>query len=86
MCDKNEHFTRIEQLEGLRIGVVSGREGAALVEDQINNGGLKGTGASIMEYSTDTEAESMLHQQMCDVLVLDDFPAVLIAEKANDGE
>ena len=86
VCDKNEHFTRIEQLEGLRIGVVSGREGAALVEDQINNGGLKGTGASIMEYSTDTEAESMLHQQMCDVLVLDDFPAVLIAEKANDGD
>ena len=86
VCDKNEHFTKIEQLKGLRIGVVSGREGAVLVKDEINNGSLKGTGASIMEYSTDTEAESMLHQQMCDVLVLDDFPAVLIAEKANDGE
>lgn len=83
VCDKNENFTSLSDLKGLTIGVLSGREGEKIVKDAIENGALKGTGATLAAYSTDTEAEAMLHTQMCDVLVIDEFPAKLIVAKAN---
>lgn len=79
VSDKNEGYTKLSQLKGLKIGVLTGRTGASIVKQAIESGVLKGSGAEVVEYSTDAEASTMLTHEMCDVLVIDELPAQLIA-------
>lgn len=84
VSDTIENFTKLSDLKGKVIGVLKGREGERIVTEAIMNGVLKDSGATILACETDTEAESMLHTGMCDVLVIDFLPAMLIVAKAND--
>ncbi len=84
VSDTNENFTELSDLKGKVIGVVSGREGERIVNEAILSGVLKNSGATVLTCVTDTEAASMLHTGMCDVLVIDYLPAILAVAKTND--
>ncbi len=83
ISDANENFTDLSDLKGKVIGVVKGRDSEKIVSEAIANGLLKNSGATILACETDAEAESMLHTEMCDVLMIDYLSAMLIVAKAN---
>lgn len=75
VSDKNEAFTEISQLKGMKIGVMAGRPGQTIIEEAIANGVLKGTGAEMVVYDIDAEAYSAFKVQGCDVIVADEYSA-----------
>ena len=62
-------------LAGKKIGVQKGTTGALLVADEIENGSLKGTGATIFEYATGAVAYTALKAGRIDFIVIDELPA-----------
>ena len=75
VSDKNENFSKLSDLKGLRIGVLEGREGCRIIEEAIERGALKDSGAEAVVYGTDAEAYSEYLAEQCDVLVLDEYSA-----------
>lgn len=62
-------------LAGKKIGVQKGTTGALLVADEIANGSLKGTGATVLEYATGAVAYTALKAGKIDFIVIDELPA-----------
>lgn len=81
ISDENMGYSKLEQLKGLRIGVLTGRTSYKVVDEAIRNGVLKNTGAELVAYNTDPEAGFALKNEMVDVLVLDELPANLIVAR-----
>ena len=72
---EDEAFTSLDKLAGKKIGVQKGTTGAMLVEEAINNGALKDTGAEMVEYDTGAVAYTALKANKIDYIVLDELPA-----------
>lgn len=81
ISDKNQSFTKLEQLKGLKIGVLTGRTGETLVKQAIESGVLKGTGAEMVCFNTDAEAYVALKNEDFDVLVIDELPAKMLVTR-----
>lgn len=75
VSDKNEAFTSISQLKGMKIGVIAGRPGQTIIEEAINSGVLKDSGAEVIVYDIDAEAYADYKVQGCDVIVADEYSA-----------
>ena len=71
----SEAYTQLSQLAGKKIGVQKGTTGYLMIADAIENGELKGTGASIVEYDTGAVAFTALKQGKVDFVVIDELPA-----------
>ncbi len=75
ISDSAESFSKLSDLKGKKIGVLSGRPGSELIKEAIENGVLKDSGATIVEYETDAEAYFMYSSNQCDVLIADEYSA-----------
>ena len=71
----SEGFTAIKDLAGKKIGVQKGTTGCNLIQEAIDSGVLKGTGATILEYDTGAVAFTAMKQGKCDYVVIDELPA-----------
>ncbi len=81
ISDANEKYTKLSQLKGLRIGVLSGRPGEKLVSEALAKGVLRGSGAEMVVYNTDAEAGVGLNADTCDVLILDEMAAEMLVTR-----
>ncbi|MBR2323674.1 MAG: transporter substrate-binding domain-containing protein [Clostridia bacterium] len=77
ISDKNEGYTKLSQLKGKVIGVVSSRPGEIMVREA-----LEGK-ATIVEYENETEVKRALKDQHVDYIVIDELPAKLLVERLN---
>lgn len=75
VSDKNEAFTKISQLKGMKIGVIAGRPSQTIIEEAIESGELKNSGSELVVYDYDAEAYSGYLAQGCDVIVADEYSA-----------
>ena len=73
---EDQAFTKLSQLAGKKIGVQKGTTGAFMVEEAINNGELKDTGATMVEYESGPVAYTALKTGKIDFVVLDKLPAL----------
>lgn len=73
---ESDAFTSIDKLAGKKIGVQKGTTGCNLIQEAIDNGVLKGTGATILEYDTGAVAFTAMKQGKCDNVVIDELPAL----------
>ena len=73
---ESDSFTSIESLAGKKIGVQKGTTGCQLIQDAIDDGVLKDTGATILEYDTGAVAFTAMKQGKCDNVVIDELPAL----------
>ena len=73
---ESDAFTAIDKLAGKKIGVQKGTTGCNLIQEAIENGVLKGTGATILEYDTGAVAFTAMKQGKCDNVVIDELPAL----------
>ncbi len=69
-----------EGLKGKKIGVQKGTTGALLIADAIENGALKDSGATIVEYTNGPLAFAAMKAGKCDVVVIDKLPAVQLVK------
>ena len=76
---KDQAFNTLEQLAGKKIGVQKGTTGHIMVEDAINSGVLKDTGATVIPYDDGPLAYSALQAGKCDAVVIDELPAKKLA-------
>ena len=76
ISNKEQAFTKLEQLAGLKIGVQKGTTGSFLVDEAITKGILKDTGATVVEYDSGPVAYTALNTGKIDVIVLDKLPAL----------
>lgn len=76
---EGEAYSTLEELAGKKIGVQKGTTGHIMIEDAINDGVLKGTGASVIPYDDGPLAYSALKNGKCDVVVIDELPAKKLA-------
>ena len=65
-------YTKLEQLEGLTIGVQSGTTGALLIQDAI----AAGLDVELKEYKSGAVAFAAAKAGKCDVVVIDALPAM----------
>lgn len=72
---KDQAFNALKDLAGKKIGVQKGTTGALMVAEAIENGDLKDTGATIIEYDTGAVAFTAMKQGKCDFVVIDELPA-----------
>jgi ABC-type amino acid transport substrate-binding protein len=72
---EKEAFSSLEDLKGKKIGVQKGTTGWILVDEAINNGVLKGTGAEVITYDSGAVAYTALKAGKCDAVVIDKLPA-----------
>ena len=72
---EKEAFSSLEDLKGKKIGVQKGTTGWILVDEAINNGVLKGTGAEVITYENGAVAYTALKAGKCDAVVIDKLPA-----------
>ena len=75
ISDKNENYTKLDELKGKRIGVIANLPGETIVEEAIAGGALKDSGAVIVPYDTDAEGYAGLEDGGCDVLITDESSA-----------
>ncbi len=73
---ESQAYTKLEQLAGKKIGVQKGTTGAFLIEEAINEGVLKDTGATMVEYDSGPVAYAALKTSKIDFVVLDKLPAL----------
>ncbi len=71
----DEAFAKIEDLKGKKIGVQKGTTGWLLIDEAINSGVLKDTGAEVLAYENGALAYTALKSDKCDVVVIDELPA-----------
>ena len=72
---EEEAFATLEDLKGKKIGVQKGTTGWILIDEAINSGVLKGTGAEVITYDSGAVAYTALKAGKCDVVVIDKLPA-----------
>ncbi len=77
---KDQAYTKLEQLVGKKIGVQKGTTGAFLIEEAINEGILKDTGATVVEYDSGPIAFTALKTGKIDFVVLDKLPALSLVK------
>ncbi len=77
---EEQAYTKLEQLAGKKIGVQKGTTGAFVVEEAINSGVLKDTGASMVEYDSGPVAYTALKTGKIDFVVLDKLPALSLVK------
>lgn len=77
---EEQAFTKLEQMAGKKIGVQKGTTGAFLVEEAINSGVLKDTGATMVEYESGPVAYAALKTGKIDFVVLDKLPALSLVK------
>ncbi len=75
----------VEDLAGKKIGGQNGTTGFMMVEDAINKGVLKDTGAKIMSYNNAPDAVVAMKAGQLDAVVIDKLVAMALANK-NDME
>lgn len=75
MSDKNESFSKLDDLKGKSIGVIASRPGEAIIGQAIADGILKDSGAAMVVYDTDAEGYAALQDAGCDVLITDENSA-----------
>lgn len=73
---KDDAFTTVASLAGKKIGVQKGTTGCNLIQEAIDSGVLKDTGATILEYDTGAVAFTAMKQGKCDNVVIDELPAL----------
>ena len=78
---KDQAYTKLEQLAGKKIGVQKGTTGFFLIDDAIQNGVLKDTGAVVVEYDSGPVAFTALKTDKVDVVVLDKLPALSLVNQ-----
>lgn len=78
------HICCMKELVGKKIGVQAGTTGHFMVDDSMNSGDLKGTGATLKEFTSGASAMLGLKNNTIDVIVLDMLPALALASK-NEG-
>ena len=72
---ESEKFDALEDLKGKKIGVQKGTTGWLLIDEAIESGVLKGTGAEVITYDNGPLAYAALKAGKCDVVVIDELPA-----------
>ena len=72
---EDEAFATLEDLKGKKIGVQKGTTGWILIDEAINSGVLKDTGAEVITYDSGAVAYTALKAGKCDVVVIDKLPA-----------
>lgn len=72
---EDEAFDSLEDLKGKKIGVQKGTTGWKMIEDAINEGVLKDSGAEVVPYDNGPLAFTALKAGKCDVVVIDELPA-----------
>ena len=72
---EDEAFSTLEALKGKKIGVQKGTTGWILIDEAINSGVLKDTGAEVITYDNGAVAFTSLKAGKCDVVVIDKLPA-----------
>ncbi len=72
---EEQGFTKLSELAGKKIGVQKGTTGCTMVTEAIENGELKDTGATVVEYDTGAVAFTAMKQGKCDFVVIDELPA-----------
>ena len=80
---EGSNLATMEDLQGKVIGVQLGTTGDFLIDDAINleDGELFGSGAELIQYKTALEAAQNLINGKIDAVVIDQYPAMAIAEK-----
>ena len=77
---EDQAYSTLEELAGKKIGVQKGTTGHIMIEDAINSGVLKDTGAQVIPYDDGPLAYSALKAGKCDVVVIDELPAQKLAK------
>ena len=77
---EDQACNKLEQLAGKKIGVQKGTTGALLIEKEINEGILKDTGATVVEYDSGPVAYTALKTGKIDFVVLDKLPALSLVK------
>lgn len=72
---EGEAFDTLESLKGKKIGVQKGTTGYQVIDEAINSGILKDTGAEVVQYDSGPVAFTALKAGKCDVVVIDELPA-----------
>ena len=75
ISQKDQAYTSLDKLAGKKIGVQKGTTGAMMVEEAIESGVLKDTGAEMVEYDTGAVAYTALKAGKVDFVVIDELPA-----------
>lgn len=78
LSNSRQKFTKLEDLEGLYVGVMKGRPGEALLRDAVEKGILKNV--TIRVYDTDIEVKNDIIKYNLDVAIMDEYPATLVAQ------
>ncbi len=76
---EDQAYSTLDQLAGKKIGVQKGTTGHIMIEDAINSGVLKDTGAQVIPYDDGPLAYNALKAGKCDVVVIDELPAKKLA-------
>ena len=77
---EDQACTKLDQLKGKKIGVQKGTTGWFLIKDEIENGALKDSGASVVEYESGPVAFTALKTGKVDFVVLDKLPALSLVK------
>ena len=72
---EDQAYTSLEALAGKKIGVQKGTTGYLMVKDAIDNGVLKDTGTTLIDYATGAVAFTAMKNGKCDFVVIDELPA-----------
>ena len=75
LSTEEQAFATLEDLKGKKIGVQKGTTGWLLIDEAIQSGVLKDTGAEVLAYDNGPVAYTALKSGKCDVVVIDELPA-----------
>ena len=77
---KDQAFTKLEQLQGKKIGVQKGTTGWLLITEEIESGVLKDTGTTVVDYVSGPVAFTALKTGKVDFVVIDKLPALSLVK------
>ncbi len=72
---EEQAFSTLESLKGKKIGVQKGTTGWKMIDEAIQSGALKDSGAEVVQYDSGPVAYTALKAGKCDVVVIDELPA-----------
>lgn len=81
---EDSDITCMEDLAGKKIGAAGGYTGFYVIDDEISEGVLKDTGATLSDYNNATDASLDLINGRIDAVIMDELVAQSIADK-NSG-
>lgn len=77
----NSPIKTVEDLAGKKVGGQNGTTGFLMVEDAVNKGILKGTGAEVKSYNNAPDAMVSMVSGQLDAVVIDELVAISLARK-----